>query len=102
MRLLLVGLFLAAPLIPQRPDLEDRDRPKESVVRLPNGKNQQDEILRAEHEKQVQDVAQLIRLAEQLQDELLKNDRHVLSLASLKKADEIEKLAKRIRTRMKR
>ncbi|MBI3470235.1 MAG: hypothetical protein HY013_02635, partial [Candidatus Solibacter usitatus] len=70
--------------------------------RLPNGKNQQDEILRAEHEKQVQDVAQLIRLAEQLQDELLKNDRHVLSLASLKKADEIEKLAKRIRTRMKR
>jgi hypothetical protein len=37
-----------------------------------------------------------------LKEELEKNDRHVLSLTSLKKTEEIEKLAKRIRSRLRR
>jgi len=67
---------------------------------LPNGKSQQDEILKADHAKDLKDAAQLIELAEQLKQELEKNDRHVLSISSLKKTEEIEKLAKRIRSRL--
>lgn len=74
--------------------------PDQRDVELPNGKFQKDEILKANHEKDLKDAAQLIELAEQLKQELEKNDRHVLSLSSLKKTEQIEKLAKRIRSRL--
>jgi hypothetical protein len=98
MKLPLLLLFLLlAPLYAQV-EREDKDRP----VRLPSGRLQQEEILKAEHEKNIADIAQLIKVAEELQDDMLKNDRHVLSLTSLKKTDEIEKLIKRVRSRLKR
>jgi hypothetical protein len=80
----------------------DWPRPSKSAeVRLPNGKLQQDEILKADHEKSVKDAAQLIELSENLKKELEKDDSHVLSISSLKKTEEIEKIAKRIRARLK-
>jgi hypothetical protein len=69
--------------------------------RLPNGKMQSDEILKAEYAANIKDAAELSQLAEQLRIELEKNDRHVLSMASIKKTDDIEKLAKRIRSRLR-
>src|SRR5579871_3559847 len=93
-----VGLaFLpaAAPQFPQRSS-------ENHEIELPSGKNQQEEILKADHERDLKDATQLIELAEQLKVELEKNDRHVLSVSSLKKTDEIEKLAKRIRSRLRR
>jgi len=102
-KLLLLPLLTIGLLFPQ---FEPRNRKQESDtqrdVKLPNGKSQQEEILKAEHEKTLQDAAQLVKLAEGLQDDLIKDDRHVLSIASLKKAEEIEKLAKKIRTRLKK
>jgi len=71
-------------------------------TKLPNGKSQQEEILKSEYQKTLQDAADLVKLAEELQDDLIKEDRHVLSLASLKKAEDIEKLAKKIRARLKK
>ncbi len=71
-------------------------------AKLPNGKSQQEEILKADYQKTLQDAAELVKLAEELQDDLIKEDRHVLSLASLKKAEDIERLAKKIRTRLKK
>ena len=71
-------------------------------VRLPNGKSQKDEILKAEHAQNLKDVQELVELSEELRDSLEKNDRYVLSLADLKKTDDIEKLVKRIRTRLRR
>jgi hypothetical protein len=71
-------------------------------TRLPNGKSQRDEILKAEHSANVKDAGRLVELAEQLQQELEKNDRYVLSLSSLKKTDEIESLVKKIRARLRR
>jgi hypothetical protein len=68
---------------------------------LPNGKLQRDEILKAEHEQNVKDAAQLVDLAQQLQQDIEKNDRYVLSLGTLKKTDDIEKLIKKIRSRMR-
>ena len=69
-------------------------------IKLPNGKSQRDEILKAEHEQNVRDAAQLVELSQQLQQSLEKNDRFVLSLADLKKTEEIEKLARKIHSRM--
>ena len=70
-------------------------------VRLPNGKLQKDEILKAEHEQNLKDAAQLTDLAQQLQQDLEKEDRFVLSMATLKKTEDIEKLAKKIRSRLR-
>ena len=70
-------------------------------VRLPNGKLQRDEILKAEYQKSLEDARELSRLADELKLDLEKNDRYVLSIATLKKTEEIEKLAKRIHDRMK-
>jgi hypothetical protein len=72
----------------------------EDVV-LPNGKLQRDEILKAEHQQNLKDAADLAELAQQLKTDLEKNDRYILSMSTLKKTDEIEKLAKRIRARLR-
>jgi hypothetical protein len=74
---------------------------EEEDVVLPNGKSQRDEILKAEHQQNIKDAADLAELAEQLKIDLEKNDRYVLSMATLKKTDDIEKLAKRIRARLR-
>ena len=74
---------------------------EEEDVMLPNGKSQKEEILKAEHRQNLKDAAELAELAEQLKIELEKNDRYILSMATLKKTDDIEKLAKRIRARLR-
>jgi hypothetical protein len=79
----------------------DPSVPEQADSHLPNGKLQRDEILKAEHDKNVKDAAQLVDLAQQLQQDIEKNDRFVLSLATLKKTDDIEKLVKKIRSRMR-
>ena len=73
----------------------------EDEVILPNGKSQKDEILKSEHQQNLKDAAELADLAEQLKIDLEKNDRYILSMATIKKTDDIEKLAKRIRARMR-
>lgn len=70
-------------------------------IKLPNGKSQRDAILKAEHEANLKDAAQLVDLSQQLQQDLEKNDTYVLSMSTLKKTDDIEKLVKRIRSRLR-
>ena len=79
--------------LPSEPPPED--------VRLPNGRLQRDEILKAEYQKSLDDARELSRLADELKLDLEKNDRNVLSIATLKKTEEIEKIAKRIHDRLK-
>jgi len=99
----LLALWLAVLAAPQvRPPHQDQPPGTDTAPTLPNGKSQQDEILKADHERDLKDAAQLIELAEELKQELEKNDRHVLSISSLKKTEEIEKLAKRIHSRLVR
>jgi hypothetical protein len=74
---------------------------EEQEVKLPNGKSQRDEILKIEREQNIKDAAQLAQLAEELKQDLEKNDRFVLSLGTLKKTDDIEKLVKKIRGRLR-
>ncbi len=99
--------FAAVALLALAPRVAPQVRPPHGPptgdeAKLPDGKSQQDEILKADHERDLKDVAQMIDLAEQLKAELEKNDRHVLSISSLKKTEEIEKLAKRIHSRLVR
>lgn len=75
--------------------------PEEPDPRMPNGKSQKEEILKAEHQQNLKDAAELADLAEQLKADLEKNDRYILSMSTLKKTDDIEKLAKRIRSRLR-
>ena len=76
--------------------------PEQTEVRLPNGKLQREEILKADHEKSLEDAAKLVELTEELKSELEKNDRHILAISTLKKLEEVEKLTKRIRSRLRR
>lgn len=96
---LAVGLLFSQADTPPRNHRQPEDG---ADIKLPNGKSQQEEILKADYQKTLQDAAELVKLAEQLQDDLIKEDRHVLSLASLKRTEDIEKLAKRIRTRLRK
>jgi hypothetical protein len=89
---------MLATALPQRGG-QPGDPPE---VRLPNGKLQSDEILKAEHRANLKDAAELSDLAEQLRIDLEKDDIHVLSMATIKKTDDIEKLVKRIRSRLRR
>ena len=96
MAVLLTGLLISGYA-------QQADRPPpDPEIRLPNGKLQRDEIVKSEYEKSRQDAAELVRLSEDLKADLEKNSAFVVSIPSIKKTEEIEKLAKRIRGRMKR
>ena len=56
----------------------------------------------AERQKQiVADTAKLLDLAQKLNADVSKSDKNMLSLAVIKEADEIEKLAKSIKEKMR-
>jgi hypothetical protein len=69
-------------------------------TKLPNGKSQREEILKAERKQNIKDAADLVTLTQQLQQDLEKNESYVFSINTLKKTDDIEKLVKKIRSRM--
>jgi hypothetical protein len=101
-RFLILLLTIASASAPsQQPSQKPPEREQEDF-RLPSGKLQKDEILKAEHEKTLADVASLAKAAEELKIEVEKTDLHVLSISTLKQLDNIEKLTKRIRSRLKK
>lgn len=80
---------------------QDTVSPPPEDVKLPNGKSQRDELLKAEREENLRDAAKLVEMAEGLKADLEKSDRFVLSIDTLKKTDDIEKLVKKIRGRLR-
>jgi len=96
-------LAFALVLLAQPQSLPPAARPHEDSEdpRLPNGKSQRDEILKADFQKSLDDARELAKLADELKADLEKNDRYVLSLGTLKKTEDIEKLAKKIHDRLK-
>lgn len=93
--------FCAATLLAQRPDTRRPSDPEEDR-RLPNGKLQSEEILKADYDENLKDLDKIRKLTEGVESDLRKNDRHVLSLKAFKDLDEIEKICRRVRTRMRR
>jgi hypothetical protein len=103
-RLLLLGILLVGAGISVQsqdeiPQLGPQQPPKDVI--LPNGKSQANEILKADHRKNLEDAETLVKLSQELKTSLQKNGSYVFSIADLKKAEEIEKIAKRIHSRLK-
>lgn len=76
--------------------------PRTERPRLPDGRDRNEAILKADHETTMKDLATMRTLLREVRTDLEKNDRHVLSLQALKKLEEIEKISKKIRGRIKR
>ena len=100
----IVLLFSLALALTAQQGPPERTLPPEPPedVRLPNGKLQREEILKADYQKTLEDARALSKLADELRADLEKSDYNVLSVGMLKKTDDIDRLAKRIRDRLKR
>jgi Zn-dependent oligopeptidase len=97
--------LLASPLTADAQAPYDRQLPvrrdPDEEARLPNGKSQKDAIAKQNHEEALKDAQSLVSTAQQLQDELKKAGSYVVPVESVEKTKEIEKLARRIRGRLK-
>ena len=103
-----LGLSLSAltaqKLPPARPRDTDPNSPDQDQnqddPRLPNGKSQKDAIAQSEHEKALKDAEALVSLSNQLKDDIQKAGNFVVPVSALKKTQEIEKLARSVRTHL--
>jgi hypothetical protein len=96
-------LFIVCLAFGQIPrGLPPQHRTRDGDMRLPNGKSQRDEILKEDYKRNLDDAAELVKLAEDLKTDLERDDRYIVSVKTLKKTDDIEKLVKNIRGRLKR
>lgn len=99
---------LAAPSLVQNAQQQEPDNrhtqpghePDEDV-RLPNGKSQKDAISKQARADALKEVDSLIEVAEDLRDELKRSSEYVVAVSSLRKTEEIEKLARHIRGKLR-
>ncbi|MBM3812771.1 MAG: hypothetical protein FJW20_14185 [Acidimicrobiia bacterium] len=94
-RVMLFAVLFGVVAAPQRRDPFDERNPKLKQEQI-------ERLLKADREKSLEEAAELVKLSQELKVELEKSDKYVLSLSAVKKTEEIEKLAKRIRGRLKR
>jgi len=104
MKLILLVLVLFAAAFAQVGDFPPiaPSEPPPGGVRLPNGKRQYDAIAEQDYKRNLEDATALAKLAEDLKDEIEHGDSHVVSVKTIKKTEEIEKLSREIRGRLKR
>ena len=74
------------------PDTDDR---------LPNGKSRSDAIAQSEHKKALEEADQLVDMARNLKSQLDKAGSYVVPVNAVRTTEDIEKLAKKIRGRLK-
>ena len=98
--LLSSAALAAAGQLPETPRAKDDE--KAGDLRLPNGKRQIDEILKADREQNLKEARELAAMATSFETEVEKTDRFVLSVSMVKKLDDMERLVRRIRSRMKK
>lgn len=91
------ALLAAAPAAPASPQVETRQDPAQ--------KEMQDRMAREANKKRQQDIRdetdKLFRLATELKAAVDKSNENLLSLDVVRKADEVEKLAKKVKEKMK-
>jgi hypothetical protein len=99
---LLFGMHQGGSLAQQRPtSIPPSPRSPDDNGAPPNGPSRNLKMMKESFEQTQKDTAQLYDLATQLKDEVDKADENTLSLAVMKKAETIEKLAEKIKNRMK-
>ena len=105
-RTAVAALISSARLGAQTQDQQQQEPHERTVLppedrRLPNGKSQIDAIAKDDHQKALKDAEDLVAVAEQLRDELKRSGDYVVPVSSVRKTEEIEKLARKIRGRLK-
>ena len=96
-RLCLMGVFLCACFAEQAPPRQGQPQEAPPDVKLPR-----EAIVKDDYKRNLQDAARLASLAEELKSELENGDKYVVSVKTMKKAEDIEKLARNIHSRLKR
>jgi hypothetical protein len=103
MLVLLCGCFAQpTPRLPkpeQDPTLPGGPASTDATVPGPKAREM---IVKNDYKKNLQDSAELARLAEELKTDLENGDKNVVSVKAMKNAEDIEKLARNIRNRLKR
>lgn len=69
---------------------------------MPDGRDRTLVILKQDAEKSTEDMERVIDLAKELLADVEKNKFHTVDVRSIRKADEIVKLVKRVKSRMVR
>ncbi|HLH38847.1 MAG TPA: hypothetical protein VKX39_06840 [Bryobacteraceae bacterium] len=95
---LLCGCFAQPVARPPKPG--DPDSRLDST--LPNGKTQREMIVKDDYKKNLEDAAEMAKLAEDLKQDLENGDKYIVSVKAIKKAEDIERLARNIRNRLRR
>ena len=83
------------------PDLSLPDRP-DKERRLPNGRSMNEAIIKEDLKRNLEDLKKIRDLAAEVEKDIEKTGGQVVSMDNLKKLEEVEKLSKRIRDRMRR
>ena len=94
----ILGLMTVALCEPQRSGPPPHTQNPDTVSISPN--ESRERILEWMHEQNLEDTSRLVKLSQELKWELANHDREVLSMATVRKMDEIERLIKRIRARV--
>ena len=87
-------------------ELNRQSRQNEDIInsrqKSPEKQAKMDQLILADYQEALRDIEKMRKLTDALQSELQKSDPHVLNVASLRNSEEIEKLSKRIRSRLRR
>lgn len=69
---------------------------------MPDGRSRTLMILKSDAEKSSDDMERVVELATELQEEIERNEFHTVDLRSIRKAEEIIKLVRRVKGRLSR
>lgn len=93
------------PELDEDPSTPGRHKPpfpdEEPDRKLPNGKSQKDAIAEQQHNDALKAAGEMIDLAQQVKSELQRAGNFVVPVSTIKKTEEIEKLARKIRGKLK-
>jgi hypothetical protein len=101
---LIFALFCGCFAQPQAPPPRSpNQRPSEpSPEGTPDAKTQREMIIKDDYKKNLKEAAELLKLAEDLKEDLENSDKNIVSVKAIKKTEDIEKLERSIRSRLKR
>jgi len=94
------AVFLLAFLVGSFAQTPSAKSPED--VTLPNGKRWNDVIAEADYKRNVKDARELATIAAEIRDDIEASDKFVLSLKILRKVEDVEKLAKDLRARLRK
>lgn len=97
--MLVIGIVLVACLLPTASAQRIEKIYASPDKRLPNGKSRTMAVIKSDAEKSKRDIAETIKLAEELQKQLEEGSEFTIDLRSVRKAEKIERLGRKIKKR---